>query len=176
MFIFDENQTVMKRLFLFILFLLPSLLFAQDIEKAKLFFKQNEEKAKTFYQSVLDESEKTFSFESVKYTQGYYQFKYFDESTRGTDNLHYVYFYCSKYEIGGNPDLEIKGDEVYTLSQGKGKFLDFAKWWIKYINPNETLESLSKKGKDKFIFQTDKSEETLQILKQSDGSWIIRGY
>lgn len=156
--------------------LIPVLLFGQDIQKANLFFSQDEEIIKSFFQSVLNDSEKTFSFEGVKYSQGYYQFKYFDESTRGTNVSHYVYFYCSKYEIGGNSDLEIKGNDVYTLSQGKGKFLDFAKWWIKYINPKETLQSLSEKGKDKFTFQTEKGEETLQLLKQSDGSWIIRGY
>lgn len=156
--------------------LIPVLLFGQDIQKANLFFSQDEEIIKSFFQSVLDDSEKEFSFEGVKYSQGYYQFKYFDESTRGTNASHYVYFYCSKHEIGGNSDLEIKGTNVYTLSQGKGKFLDFAKWWIKYINPKETLQSLSEKGKDKYTFQTEKGEETLQLLKQSDGSWIIRGY
>lgn len=166
----------MKKIISFLFLLIPVLLFGQDIQKANLFFSQDEEIIKSFFQSVLNDSEKTFSFEGVKYSQGYYQFKYFDESTRGTNVSHYVYFYCSKYEIGGNSDLEIKGNDVYTLSQGKGKFLDFAKWWIKYINPKETLQSLSEKGKDKFTFQTEKGEETLQLLKQSDGSWIIRGY
>lgn len=166
----------MRKIVSFLFLLIPILIHGQDYKKANLFFRQNEDTIQSFYQSVLDESEKTFSFDGVKYTQGYYQFKYFDESTRGTNSPRYVYFYCSKYEIGGNADLEIKGSNVYTLSQAKGKFLDFAKWWIKNINPKETLESLSEKGKDKFIFQTDKGEETLQLLKQSDGTWIIRGY
>ena len=162
----------MKKLFLFICLLLPSLLFAQDSEKIKLFFNQDEETAKAFYQSILDESGKTFSFDGVESTQGYHLFKYFDESTRGTDSPRYVYFYCNKYNIGGNTDLEIKGKDVYSLSQAKGKFLDFAKWWIKYINPKETLESLSEKGKDKAAC----IDGEIQLLKQFDGSWIIRGY
>jgi len=162
----------MKKLLLFICLLSPSLLFAQDIEKIKLFFNQDKETAEAFYQSILDESGKTFSFDGVESTQSRYQFKYFDESTRGTDSPRYVYFWCNKYEIGGNADLEVKGKDVYSLFQVKGKFLDFAKWWIRYVDPNETLESLSEKGKDDAACLNGE----VKLLKQLDGSWIIRGY
>lgn len=148
---------------------------AQDLDKAKLFFKQSENSSKEFYESILNESNKTFSFDGIKFSQGRYSFKFFDESTRGTDNPRYIYFYTNKYNTG-NKDLEIDGVDLYTLSLAEGKFLDFANWWIKYINPKETLESLSSKGKDKFIFTDDDGKnQTLQLLKQ-DNRWIIRGY
>lgn len=123
----------------------------------------------------MNESGKTFSFDGVKFSQGSYNFEFFDESTRGTGSPRYVYFYTNKYNTG-NPDLEIEGDDFFTLAIAKGKFLDFANWWIKYINPNETPESLSAKRKDKFTFTDDAGkEQTLQLLK-SGNEWIIRGY
>jgi len=163
----------MKQIFilLFATFSLHS--FSQNIEKASLFFSQDKQTLESFFQSILDETGKKFSFLGVEPSQGKYNFKFFDESTRGSDSRS-VYFYTFKLDTN-NPDLEIEGPDLYTFGMAIGRFLDFAKWWIKYINPNETLESLSAKGKDKFVFKDNKgNSRTLQLLKYRE-HWMIRG-
>lgn len=152
--------------------LFPIFIFGQETHKAGLFFKQDETTLKYFFQSILDESGKIFVFKGLKCTQGMCGFSYLDKSTENSDSPRYVYFYCDKYEIGGNADLETKGKNVYSLSIAEGKFLDFANWWIKYMNPNETIETLSLKEQDKY----KTSDYTLRFLKQMDGYWIIRGF
>lgn len=167
----------MKKLLLLLsVFILSFSLQAQDNEKAKLFFKQDEQTIKTLFDDILTESGKTFSFQGSSSSQGRYMFRYLDESTREADKKRFVIFSTNKYSTG-NADLEIKGTDYYVFSIVSGVFLDFAGFWIKYINPNETPESLSAKGKDKYIVKFDDGkQETLQLLKQHDGSWIIRGY
>lgn len=148
---------------------------AQDADKAKLFFKQSKDAAQAFYQSVLDESDKTFSFIRAEESKHNCNFVFLDESTRGTNEPLFVYFRSNKYNIG-NKDLEIESVDIYTLSIAHGRFLDFAKWWIKYINPNETLETLSKQRTSKFSFTDDEgTPQTIQLIKTFD-DWIIRGY
>lgn len=164
------------RILLLAMLLKVSLAFADDYDKATYLFYQPEDTIKAAFQSMLDESGKTFTFMNVRKGNERAQFTYIDEATRNEPRPHIVLFYCRLIMVGENKDLEIEGTPVYSLSIAEGKFLDFARWWIKYIRPGETLETLSAKGKDKISVMTEKTGEDLQFLKQNDGKWILRGY
>lgn len=126
----------------------------------------------------MSNAKNQYSFDGVKYTQGYYQFKYFDESTRGTGNPRYIYFYTNKNNTG-NEDLEIEGKAQYTFYVVYGKFLDFADFWIGNINPKITKDELSEKGYDEYTYKLNGENRTILIKKDNSRSidnWYIRNY
>jgi hypothetical protein len=140
-----------------------------------MFHDQDSASIKNIYDLILSESKNKYSYDGAS-TPGGYRFVYFDESTRGTNNPRYLYFHTRNYNTG-NPDLEIKGDEKYTFSIVYGNFLDFANFWIKYINPNISIEKLSEKGIDEYTYKLNGETRTL-LLKKDTGrktdNWYIR--
>lgn len=143
-----------------------------------LFFNQDSVSIRKTFELILSSAKNQYSFDGVKYSQNQYNFQFFDESTRGTGNPRYIYFYTNKNNTG-NKDLEIEGEDLYTFSIVYGKFLDFANFWINNINPNITMEKLSEKGSDEYTYKLGGENRTIRIKKDSSRSidnWYIRNY
>lgn len=148
-----------------------------DVTVMPLFISQDSISILKSYELILAEAKNPFSYHSTKFvrSQQICGITYYDESTRGTDNDRYVVFATSVVN-DGNADLEIKGKDVYSFTMAYGNFLDFAGFWIKYINPNITLEELSKNG-DRYVFLYNDEKREISLRKQSDeNKWLLRNY
>lgn len=137
-----------------------------------LFFDQDSISIRKTYEMILSEAKNTYIFDHI-YTPGGYKFVFFDESTRDTIQPRYLYFHTNKYNTG-NPDLEIKGIDKYTFFIAYGNFLDFAGFWIKYINPNITIEQLSENG-DEYTYKLNGDKKTIR-LKKDTGKTVDNWY
>lgn len=127
---------------------------------------------------ILAEAKNTFNYHSTKHNRKEKKcfITFFDESSRGTDQERKIIFVTS-VTYTGNPDLEIHGENVYSLAWVEGKFLDFAGFWIKYINPNISLEKLSEKG-DIYTYLHNGEKRDIRLVKLigDNNEWLLRNW
>lgn len=133
-----------------------------DTDFIERFFNQNESQMRETFDILLNCTGKEYTFENVSFSQGRYNFKYFDETTRGTNNQKYINFITNKY------------NDLYSFSIVDGSFNDFSGFWIKYINPQISIDDLSKNG-DKCLYKSNGKTQTIQLIK-SDNRWTLRNY
>ena len=122
---------------------------------------------------ILSEAKNEYSYYTTKIignltTRGII---FLDESTR--DNIErYVTFVINENNTV-NQDLEIPGKINYSLDIVSGKFLDFAGFWIKYINPKITIEELSKNG-DTYTHLINGRKRDIRLVKNNyENRWSL---
>lgn len=126
---------------------------------------------------IVAEAKRKWSYHSTKINrkQGECLVKFYDESAKSAEHEDYLSFLVSLTN-DGNSDLEIEGEDFYSLAMVKGKFLDFAGFWIKYINPHITLNELAKNG-DKQTYMYGGEKRDVRLIKIDEpNKWMLRNY
>lgn len=127
------------------------------------------------YKMIVAESKsKLIYYSNIKHLNSI-GFRFIDEATINNEGKRYVAFVTNKYNKG-NADLEIAGKDVFTFSVSEGRFLDFAGFWVKYINPNITIEKLAENKGDKYVYILNDEKRALTLTKRigADNVWVLR--